>query len=64
MYVCLCKAVTNQQVKDAVEQGQSYGEMRRSLGLATDCGCCGRVAKQLIQEHVRTLPECEFANVG
>ncbi|MDO6682181.1 MULTISPECIES: (2Fe-2S)-binding protein [unclassified Oceanobacter] len=64
MYVCLCKAVTNQQVKDAVDQGQSYGEMRRSLGLATDCGCCGRAAKQLIREHVSTLPACEFANVG
>jgi len=64
MYVCLCKAVTNQQVKEAVEQGQSYAEMRQSLGVATDCGCCGKVAKELIRQHVATLPPCEFAEAG
>lgn len=61
MYVCLCKAVTQQQIENAVDQGHSYAQVRQSLGVATDCGCCGQVAKQLIRERTEALPACEFA---
>ncbi|ASP40609.1 (2Fe-2S)-binding protein [Bacterioplanes sanyensis] len=61
MYVCLCKAVTQQQIHDAVDQGHSYAQVRQNLGVATDCGCCGQAAKQVIRERVQQLPECEFS---
>lgn len=64
MYICLCKAVTHQQVTQAVEQGQSYADIRKSLGVATDCGCCGQVAKKAIQDHLARMPVCEFAEAS
>ena len=64
MYVCLCKAVTQQQIEDAVDQGQSYAQVRQSLGVATDCGCCGQAAKQMIRERIQQLPPCEFAEAS
>lgn len=61
MYVCLCKAVTDRQIEEAVAQGDSYAQIRQKLGVATDCGCCGQSAKQLIRQTVSNLPACEFS---
>ncbi|MCT7357482.1 MAG: (2Fe-2S)-binding protein [Thalassobium sp.] len=61
MYVCLCKAVTQQQIEQAVEQGDSYAQIRQKLGVGTDCGCCGQSAKQMVREHISRMPPCEFA---
>lgn len=61
MYVCLCKAITDQQVQQAVEQGYSYAQIRKELGLATDCGYCGQNAKKVVNEHLAKMPQCEFA---
>lgn len=50
MYVCLCKAVTDSQIKQAVEDGaQSFREVRDSLGVATVCGSCACAAKELVK---------------
>lgn len=61
MYVCLCKAVTQRQIQDAVAQGDSYAQIRQKLGVATDCGCCGQSAKQLVRQSVSSMPVCEFS---
>ncbi len=61
MYVCLCKAITQQQIEDAVEDGYSYAQIRQKYGVATDCGCCGQMAKQMIREKNAALPPCEFS---
>jgi len=61
MYVCLCKAVTQQQIEQAVAEGDSYAQIRQKLGVGTDCGCCGQSAKQLVRERVANLPACEFS---
>jgi bacterioferritin-associated ferredoxin len=61
MYVCLCKAITEQQLKDAVDQGYSYAEIRKELKLATDCGYCGKNAKNLVNQYMGDMPNCEFA---
>ena len=64
MYVCLCKAVTSQQIEDAVVQGDSYAQIRQKYGVGTDCGCCGQSAKQLIRQTVANLPVCEFSEAS
>lgn len=64
MYVCLCKGITQKQLEQAVEQGKGYAQVRQSLGLGTECGCCAQNAKQMIRDQVNNLPPCEFANVG
>lgn len=61
MYVCLCKAVTQQQLEQSVAQGDSYAQIRQKLGVGTDCGCCGQNAKQLVRDYTSKLPPCEFS---
>lgn len=61
MYVCLCKAVTQQQIEQSVAAGDGYAQIRQKLGVGTDCGCCGQCAKQLVREYTSKLPACEFA---
>ena len=52
MYVCLCNAVKDSEIREAVEQGlTSLEDVSEELGVATGCGCCRELAESLIQEH-------------
>lgn len=54
MYVCLCKAVTDRQIRESVSGGAAtYADIRRELGVATQCGKCGQLAKSIIQTTVK-----------
>lgn len=58
MYVCLCKAVTDSQIRDAVEQGAcSMKELASQLGVATQCGKCGCDARELLRYCLDELPD-------
>jgi bacterioferritin-associated ferredoxin len=51
MYVCLCKGITDTQIRAAVEDGaSSLREVRRSLGVASQCGKCGIVTREILRE--------------
>jgi bacterioferritin-associated ferredoxin len=51
MYVCVCKAVTERQVRQAVSNGaQSLKDLRRELGVSSDCGQCASCARQCLEE--------------
>ena len=53
MYVCICKAVTDKQIREAVDQGVStLGGLRVRLGVARHCGTCATTAEQLIEESL------------
>lgn len=50
MYVCVCSAVTERQVHEAVNAGaQTLGDLRRDLGVAVECGRCAGCAKQCLR---------------
>ena len=50
MYVCVCKAVTESQVRQAVSGGvQSLKDLRRELGVTSDCGQCAVCARQCLK---------------
>ena len=54
MYVCLCKAVTDRQIRESINGGAcSYAEVRQQLGVATQCGKCSRQAKTIVQTTVK-----------
>lgn len=62
MYVCLCQGVTDGQIRDAIYEGCcSYREVRESLGVATQCGKCACMAKQLVRD---TLGELQSSQAG
>jgi len=52
MYVCVCNAVTDSEVRSCAHDGaRSLADLRERLGVATDCGRCARYARALLKEH-------------
>lgn len=57
MYVCLCHAITDTQIKEAVSQGDmSLADVKKRLGVAAQCGKCAKMATQIIQKQVAIEP--------
>ena len=53
MYVCLCKGITDTQIRAAVEDGAtSLRDVRKSLGVASQCGKCGILTREILQESL------------
>lgn len=51
MYVCLCKGITDSQIKDAIYNGAtSVNQLRKQLGVASQCGKCTSMTKQIVQD--------------
>ena len=56
MYVCLCRGITDQDIKDAVASGaESYREVRERLDLGTCCGRCAPEARAIISEELAEI---------
>ena len=54
MIVCVCNAISDQEIKDWVELGGStMSELSDDLGLGTCCGSCRDCASQIVAESVR-----------
>jgi bacterioferritin-associated ferredoxin len=54
MYVCVCKAVTDSQIKCALHEGiDSRRGLYKCLGVGADCGKCLPQVKELLinQKH-------------
>ena len=51
MYVCICNAITDKQIRAAAEEGTTdlFG-LQAKLGVATGCGSCGEVASEILAE--------------
>jgi len=52
MYVCICNAITDKQIRVAAEAGVSdlWG-LQKTLGVATNCGACKEMAADILREH-------------
>ena len=51
MYVCICNAVTDRQIKKAVQEGHgTFEKIQQLLGVGTCCGKCEPHAKEVILE--------------
>lgn len=56
MYVCLCKGITDTQIRAAVEDGASnMRDVRNTLGVASQCGKCGILAQEIVRETLVDL---------
>ncbi|PIE40935.1 MAG: (2Fe-2S)-binding protein [Gammaproteobacteria bacterium] len=53
MYVCICKAVTDNDIKQAVADGAcSFRDVRNQLGAATQCGKCATTTRDIIKQEL------------
>lgn len=57
MYVCLCKGITDRQIKAAIDDGaNSIGQLRKNLGVASQCGKCSVMTREILQETLCETP--------
>jgi len=51
MYVCICDAITDKQIRQAAKAGVSdlWG-LQRELGVAAGCGSCMETASEILRE--------------
>ena len=55
MFVCLCRVVTDGQVKEAISQGAgSVDEVGEDCGAGTGCGACHAQIQDMIDAESRT----------
>ena len=53
MFVCLCKAVTDHDIHNAVEGGvSSFEELQNHTDVSTSCGQCACEARSVFDEKI------------
>ncbi|MFI0474432.1 (2Fe-2S)-binding protein [Halomonas sp. HMF6819] len=63
MYVCMCKGVTDHQIRREVSDGaRSWRDVREATGCATQCGKCACLGKSITREALQI--EREQADMG
>ena len=51
MYVCICSAVTDSQIREAEESGvRDLWDLQSALGVASGCGSCKEAASEILRE--------------
>ena len=51
MYVCICQAVTDKQIRRAAAKGcDNLYELRETLGVASCCGSCADEAQSILDD--------------
>ncbi|HEX7063044.1 MAG TPA: bacterioferritin-associated ferredoxin [Woeseiaceae bacterium] len=51
MYVCICNAVTDKQIRRARNQGlDTLEDLREALGVASCCGTCTATVEAILEE--------------
>jgi bacterioferritin-associated ferredoxin len=57
MYVCVCKGITDRQIKAAIDEGaNSLGQLRKALGVASQCGKCSVMTREILDEALTDAP--------
>ena len=56
MIVCICKRVSESQVKREIHDGAcTLADLGERLGVGTQCGCCRETACRILEEHAEPL---------
>ncbi|MDX2418945.1 MAG: (2Fe-2S)-binding protein [Xanthomonadales bacterium] len=69
MYVCICNAVTDSDIRKAVDNGvRNMKQLGQATGCGATCGCCREIAIEILQqtladnrENQITLPVMQMA---
>lgn len=57
MYVCICRQVTDRDIRDAVAQGACrMRDLREQLGVSMQCGKCANCAHAVLKEARQCCP--------
>ena len=69
MYVCVCNAVTDSDIRNAVIDGvHNLSQLRQETGCGSNCGSCNEMAVEVLQQALaekresrNLLPVMQFA---
>jgi bacterioferritin-associated ferredoxin len=54
MYICICHAVTDTDIRDAVDNGvSSFSELSFKTGCSTQCGSCLSRAREVMDKALQ-----------
>jgi len=57
MYICLCNAVTDHDIRRAAADGvQSFSELQARTGCSDCCGCCENEARTTLEQALEQAP--------
>ena len=63
MYVCICHAVTDREIRACIAQGAgSLRELRTELNVGTQCGKCACHVRALLKEETSRSDWPNFAS--
>ncbi|BBB30757.1 (2Fe-2S)-binding protein [Neptunomonas japonica] len=52
MYICICNAVTDSQIREALDDGAtSIADLNKTLSVGSCCGKPTRSARQIIKQY-------------
>lgn len=55
MYVCVCKAISDQDICRAVADGaRCFEDLQARTGCTTCCGCCEQEARDLLATNLES----------
>ena len=58
MYVCICNAITDKQIRNAAAAGaRDLWGLQAELGVASGCGSCKEHAMEVLREEAATHVE-------
>jgi len=59
MYVCICNAVTDHEIRAAAHMGaRTIEELQSTLGVATCCRRCTDCARGVLADAIGEVPAC------
>jgi len=57
MYVCVCNAVTDREIRQCMALGvETFEQVRDCLGVSSCCGQCEQAARAILFEHDARAP--------
>ncbi|HET7561942.1 MAG TPA: (2Fe-2S)-binding protein [Rhodanobacteraceae bacterium] len=55
MYVCICKAVSDQDIRRTVAKGAcTFETLQAHTGCSTCCGCCEHEVRELLADELES----------
>lgn len=61
MYVCVCNAVTDSDIRNAVDDGvHTLTQLRRTTGCTDNCGNCKEMVVEVFQQALAEKREAQY----
>ena len=57
MYICICNAVTDSDIRQAADQGvRNIRQLKKATGCAANCGSCEQMAREVLAQALQDQP--------